>query len=249
MAQSDPLPAEGRLSLPFLTMPQTRMTPFVPAEAGVPELPVEAPAPLPLFTAAKKAPKTTYIPRQEDCRALWDRYDMPAHIRAHSEKVADLALALALRAVSVGVETMPEAVYAAGLLHDLGKIHGIRNGGDHGQAGAAWVMRETRNGPIAQAVLFHVHWPWEDKLPQCADNDAFFIAMAVFYADKRVKHDSYVGLDDRFADLMDRYGVSEYARSRIEASRQQGKSVEAALSRRLGVSIHEYTAHRGRLVK
>lgn len=235
--------------LPFITMPFPRMTLFNPAETGLPVQPAEMGTPLPLFLAAKQNPQTVFIPRAEDCRALWERYNMPAHIRAHSEMVAEMAMALALKASSVGMRVIPEAVHAAGLLHDLGKIHSIKHRGDHGQIGAAWVMRETRNGPIAQAILFHVHWPWEDKLLECVDNDDFFISMAVLYADKRVKHDGYVGLDERYADLMDRYGVSDHARQRIEASHMQGRSVEAALSRRLGVPIHEYIAHRGRLVK
>lgn len=236
-------------SLPRIPMPFPRMTPFIPAEAGVSELPQPSGSPLPLFLAAKQNPGTTFIPRTEDCRALWDRYGMPQHIRAHSELVADMALALALKASSLGMRVIPEVVYAAGLLHDLGKIHSITHGGDHGQIGASWVMRETRNGIIAQAVLFHVHWPWEGRLQECVENDDHFTAMAVLYSDKRVKHDGWADLDDRYADLTVRYGVTDHARRRIEESRLQGKSVEAALSRRLGVPIHEYTAHRGRLVK
>lgn len=238
--------------LPFLSIPGPRMVPFVPAEAGVADFApgrVQDSAPLPLFLAAKQHPKTTFIPRAEDCRALWDRYAMPPHIRAHSELVADMALALALKAFSLGFRVVPEAVYAAGLLHDLGKIHSIKHGGDHGQIGASWAMRETRNGTIARAVLFHVHWPWEDKFSECVEDDDFFTTFAVMYADKRVKHDGWVGLNERYADLMIRYGVTDHARSRIEAARLQGEKLEAALSRRLGVAIHEYIAHRGRLVK
>ena len=247
MSATSECPCQSR-ALPFIPMPFPRMTPFVPAEVGLTDSMAEGAFP-PLFTAAKQNPKTVFIPRAEDCRALWDRYGMPPHIRAHCERVAELAMALALKAQSLGFRVIPEAVHAAGLLHDLGKMHSIQHGGDHGQIGAAWVMRETRNGPIAQAVLFHVHWPWEDRLLECVDNDDFFTAMAVLYADKRVKHDGWVGLDDRYADLMDRYGVTEHARQRIEASHMQGRRVEAALARRLGVPIHEYIAHCGRLVQ
>ncbi len=205
-----------------------------------------APAPLPLNTAARLNPKLLLIPRVEDCHALWDQYAMLDNIRAHSSLVADMAHAIGLRARERGIDVSLEALLAAGLLHDLGKTYTIAHGGSHAQLGASWVMRETRNGPIAQAVMFHVHWPWpEDWL----DDDGLLLTAVTLYADKRVKHDAFVGLDERFEDLHVRYGTSAYARERITGSHQQGKRVEAALSRRLGVDLHEYIADSGRLVK
>ena len=105
-------------------------------------------------------------------------------------------------------------------------------------------MRETRNGLIAQGVLFHVHWPWEETL-----RDETLLVLALLYADKRVTHDGYVDLDDRYKDLFVRYGVTETARALLTSAREQGKRVEAALSSRLGVKLHEYSAYRGRLVR
>lgn len=233
---------------PFLRLQRRPMVLFSPAK-HFPEARFSPDLPLPLYNAAKLHPGTVFIPRPEDCHALWERYAMLEHIKRHSEQVADLALAMANRAQKRGLGVNPDAVLAAGLLHDLGKTYCIAHGGNHAQLGASWVMRETRNGPVASAVLFHVHWPWEDMLEENAMDDDLFIVMAIMYADKRVMHDRYVSLDERFADLLVRYGVNDYARQRIEASHAQGKQIEAALSRRLGVELHEYTAHGGRLVR
>ena len=200
---------------------------------------------LPLALAARLHPKRLLIPRREDCIALWECYAMLGNIRAHSEQVAGMAHALALRATEQGLDIYPDAVLAAGLLHDLAKTYTIHYGGNHTQLGAAWVMRETGNGPIAQAVIAHVDWPWVED----ADNDGFFMPMAIAYADKRIKHDRCVSLEERFEDLLARYGVNDYVRSRIKGSFLQGKRMEEALSRRLGVSLHEYTVDSGRLVK
>jgi hypothetical protein len=200
--------------------------------------------PLPLLQAAKDHPDTVFIPREEDCFALWDRYRMPEHIRRHCRSVADLAAGIARRAGSRGAEVDPRAVYAVGLLHDLAKGYCIVHGGNHAQMGAAWVMRETGNGLLAQGVLFHVHWPWKEEL-----TDNTLLVMALIYADKRVLHDAYVSLEDRFGDLLSRYGVTDAARVHITSAYEQGKRIEAALSDRLGVRLHEYTAHRGRLVR
>lgn len=203
------------------------------------------PGQTPLSRAARAYPGLTLIPRVEDCETLWDNYGMLDNIREHSRKVADLAWAIALAAEQKGLAVRPDVVRAAGLLHDLGKTYSIAHGGSHAQLGAAWVMRETRNAPLAQAVLFHVYWPWEER----TDEDTLLLVFAIVYADKRVKHDTYVDLDDRFADLVLRYGSSEFIRSRIQMSLEQGKRIEAALSRRLGIHLHEHTADNGRLVK
>jgi putative nucleotidyltransferase with HDIG domain len=204
-----------------------------------------AEAALPLARAAQANPGLTLIPRPEDCYALWDSYAMLDNIRAHSARVADLARAMALAARARGMDVSPDAVCAAGLLHDLGKTYTIAHGGSHAQLGAAWVMRETRNAPVARAVMFHVHWPFAEG----ADDDSLFLVLSIVYADKRVKHDAYVSIDERFEDLVERYGVNDFTRSRIELSRQQGKRIEAELSRRLEVRLHEHTADNGRLVK
>jgi putative nucleotidyltransferase with HDIG domain len=223
---------------------------------------------LPLAAAAHYAPRRAFIPRDEDCRALWDRYAMLGHIRDHSVKVADFAHALAVRAVERGITVNPDAVRAAGLLHDLGKTQSIAAGGNHAQLGAAWVMRETGNGPIARAVLFHVFWPFESgkegfsgrgpkedaggrgggNAPEILDGGRFMIA-AVIYADKRTLHDAYVNLDVRCEDLIRRYADGDAAKKRILLSHEQGRRIEAALSAVLGTAPEDYVADNGRLVK
>jgi len=236
--------------LPYLSIPHLPMELFDPdRHASLPATGHSglsgAAEPLPLAVAARLQPERLLIPRREDCDALWKRYAMLDNIRAHSEQVAGMAYGLALLAKDAGLNIYPEAVLAAGLLHDLAKTHTIRYGGNHTQLGAAWVMRETGNGPIARAILAHVFWPWVED----ADNDDFFMPLVMGYADKRVMHDRCVPLEERFEDLLVRYGVNDDARSRIKNSFLQGKRTEEALSHRLGVNLHEYTVDSGRLVK
>lgn len=240
--------------LPFLMFPVPEMEIFDP-EKHLTHLcyrpqeshsgPSGACPPLPLFIAARANADKTLIPRPDDCYALWDKYHMLDNIRAHSELVAGLTLALTHQANEKGLNVSPEAMFAAGLLHDLGKTYTIHHGGNHAQLGAAWVMHETRNAEIARCVLYHIHWPWETHFYTLN----FFSIMAIEYADKRVRHDGYVLLEERFEDLLLRYGKNDYARKRIAMSHEQGKRIEGALSRFLGVNLHEYTVSSGRLVK
>ncbi len=186
-----------------------------------------------------------FVPTRAECHALWDKYAMPDHIRAHSTVVAAFAVCLAAMLAEQGADIHPPSVLASGLLHDLGKLYTITHGGSHAQLGGAWVMNETRNPRIAQGVLHHVRWPWTvDETV-----DPWLAAYCIIYADKRVMHDAVVTPEERYEDLLLRYGVTDTARAYITASHNQGLEIEAALSRRIQESLHEHTFDSGRLVK
>jgi putative nucleotidyltransferase with HDIG domain len=185
------------------------------------------------------------VPNEEECYALWDKYAMPENIRAHSRKVADLAAHLAVLLEEAGADIHVPSVLAAGLLHDLGKYYTIRNGGSHGQLGGAWVENETRNPHIAQGVILHVRLLWHVD----ETIDEWLLAYCLIYADKRVMHDRVVICEERYKDLLDRYGHTDEARKRITSSYEQELEIEAVLSHRLRIPLHEYTFDSGRLVK
>lgn len=176
---------------------------------------------------------------------------MLEHIKRHSELVAQVATTLAQMALErkagnpqqLSPDDFVQSVRAAGLLHDLGKTCTIQMGGDHGQLGAGWVMQLTGNPHIAQGVMHHVYWPGELDLAR------HFLPLAIIYADKRVRHDELVSLEERFDDLMDRYGTSERSRVWIGRSRQQNLDLENLLSIFLEEDIHAYPFDRRRLVR
>lgn len=207
------------------------------------------------FAAPNPAdPKTAWpVPDASACRALWDRYAMPEHIRAHSSMVADMAMALARTALDNGIGGIggiggadgPDgagdahlhlpSVLASALLHDIAKDYTIRFGGNHAQLGGAWTLYETGNPRIAQGVMHHVHWPWRVDVTV----QEWLMPLIIIYADKRVKHDRLVTLEERFDDLVERYGRTERIRDRIRESHEQAVEIEQALSARLGMPLHD----------
>ena len=190
------------------------------------------------------------IPSDAECRGWWDEYGMYDHIKVHSELVAGVATALAEMAAGKGLgnpyglprDDFVQSVRAAGLLHDLGKTWSIVHGGNHSQLGAAWTLALTGNHAIAQGVIHHVFWPGELNLAK------HFLPLAVIYADKRVTHDKLFSIEERFTDLMARYGTNERSRSWIARSRQQNLDLEVLLSTFLGEDIHECFTDSRRLV-
>ena len=128
------------------------------------------------------------VPDRDECEALWEKYAMLPNIRAHSRAVADVAMSLARRAEDMGIApegTSEKTARAAAMLHDIAKTWTILHGGAHDQLGAAIVREETGNPLLAQAVLFHVYWPWE-KGPLAPERAPLRLALLVAYADKRV---------------------------------------------------------------
>ena len=180
-----------------------------------------------------------YVPDEAQCVRLWDKYGMMPHIREHCRAVASVALDIVRRAGARGI--LPEGrgldeptTLAAGLLHDIAKTYTIRHGGSHAQLGAAWVRDETGNPALAQAVLWHVLWPWQEG-PLSDVDDPFRLPVIIAYADKRVRHTEVVSLDERFEDLMVRYGIDDERKDRITGYLNRAKAVEKAIFDRIGV--------------
>ena len=178
------------------------------------------------------------VPDEAQCVRLWDKYGMMPHIREHCRAVASVALEIVRRAEERGV--LPEGrglstpyVLAGGLLHDIAKTYTIRHGGSHAQLGAAWVRDETGNPALAQAVLWHVSWPWQSG-PLDDAADPLRLPVIIAYADKRVRHTEFVTLDERFDDLMVRYGIDDERKARITGYLNRTKSVEKALFDKIG---------------
>jgi len=174
--------------------------------------------------------------------ALWDRFDMPEHIRAHSRKVALVACQVAEAGARVGLNVCLDTVRASALLHDLAKIYCVKHGGNHSQLGGAWAMALTGNPLLAQGVAHHVYWPFE------VDVRRYFTPIVVLYGDKRVAHDQIVPIEERFSDLVERYGKSPEIRERIHSTNRQAKDIEDALSQLLEKDLNAHDFDRGRLV-
>ena len=182
-------------------------------------------------------------PSAEQCRDMWALWEMPEHIQTHSLLVTRVALGIA---AMVRDKLLPgldvEQVHAAAMLHDVAKIYTIRHGGSHSQIGAAWVQERTGNPVVARAVLHHVDWPF------AMDVQRYPVSLIVCYSDKRVRHTDIVTLDERFADLQERYGVNAKARQHIQQSLEQGRAIECLLDQGLKVELDAYSFDCRRLV-
>lgn len=144
-------------------------------------------------------------PTIEQCLQFMDQYQMLDNIRAHSFMVARVAKTLTL-----GLTTHPDTlapdiheVIAGALLHDIAKTRCLKNNSHHAEDGQS-ICTELGYPHIGEIVLEHV------VLKDFKDNrykkGLFGAKELVYYADKRVRHDQVVTLDERLAYIIDRYG-------------------------------------------
>ncbi len=128
-----------------------------------------------------------------------EQYGMLDNIIAHSIEVSKIALFLSGELNKRGQKIDLRLVEAASLLHDIAKTGCLRTKEDHTQAGYH-LLKEIGYERVGEIVAQHV-WLSREGDPLTVSEEE-----VVNYADKRVRHDQIVTLEERFLDLKNRYG-------------------------------------------
>ena len=153
------------------------------------------------------------IPSRSQSVFLMKKVRMPLHIQRHSVMVAKLSVYLGDFLNQNSVRLNLDLLEAGALLHDIAKAEGLATGERHDELGAR-MLEELGYGRLASIVKEHVCLDAETVTGPVTES------LIVNYADKRVMHESVVSLQDRFDDLMIRYGKTEvhrtYFRKRLE---------------------------------
>lgn len=154
----------------------------------------------------------TRIPSLRECIALMERYAMLANIRHHSLVVARLAEQIQQGLASFAPE-LPQAnrhlVISGALLHDIAKTPCLDSNRDHAKVGGE-ICRSHGYPEIAAIVEQHVLL-WEYDPVRYAEGK-FTAREIVYYADKRVRHNVVVNLDQRLEYILEHYGKNNPAR-------------------------------------
>lgn len=171
---------------------------------------------------------------------------LPKHIVRHCDAVADFSGKLADELLARGILLRPLALQRAAELHDLLRFIDFRPGGSpkdsepdseedlrmfeawkerfaglHHEEACAAFLREQGYSALADIIAVHgLHLPSPDR--------STIEQKILFYADKRVRIDEVVTLDERFADFEKRYGK----RSDSAAWYKEAKNVEEELCKK-----------------
>ncbi len=167
------------------------------------------------------------IPTTRQCHDLLKRADVPEHIQAHSLLVARIAELLAFHLNGNGHSMDLSLVRAGALLHDIAKKRSLTTGENHAVLGA--LLLERWGWPVV-APIVRDHVVMTPRLARGPITES----LVVNYADKRVRHETIVELDERFEDLIRRYARSpaheQELRNRLELYRIVEKRIFEHLS-------------------
>ncbi len=144
---------------------------------------------------------------------------MLEHIIDHSRMVARVARFLSVRLNRKGQRLNLPLIEAAALLHDLTKTECLQTKEDHALTGSK-LLKEMGYVRIGEIVAEHIH------LSKKTDPSWVSEEEVVNYADKRVRHDRIVTLEERFDDLKGRYGKSERALEQLEGLKRATIEIE-----------------------
>lgn len=159
------------------------------------------------------------VPTREECLRLMEQSGMLEHIVRHSLEVAKVALFLSRELNKKGQRIDLDLVEAASLLHDLSKTECLTTKMDHAQTGSR-VLKEMGYERVAEVVAQHVKLEKDGTPSEVSEEEV------VNYADKRVMHDRIVPLEERFNDLIERYGKQPNGRKILELLKMEIYGVE-----------------------
>ena len=172
------------------------------------------------------------IPSRAECDALMVQYSMLPNIVKHSREVMRVALAIVDNLRS-GVSVNRDLVLAAALLHDITKTKSLETKERHDTSGGE-LLRELGFRSAAEIVEQHViihNLNLEGRLEE---------REIVYYADKRVLHDTIVTIEERVHDLIQRYAATEEIRHRILQNKTQALAVERKIVGFMAMDLHRF---------
>lgn len=154
----------------------------------------------------------------QEVQNLIKEFRVPLHVRKHCEAVADFAVKLGQKFIEAGEKVDLKLIRQAALLHDLVRVADFKNlhpakfpypvkaadieyweslrkkyGGKHHAIAGAEILEERGYRDIANLVRKH-------RFLQVEDSFNTWEEKILYYADKRVKHDKIVSLEERLHD-------------------------------------------------
>ncbi len=164
------------------------------------------------------------IPSEAECNEIFHRLGVSAQVAGHGRLVAEVAGKLATGLNKAGLRLDIPLVTAAGKLHDLAK--GLP---DHAGLGAR-LLKKLGYPKVAKVVDTHHDSGYQaGALPD--------EAAVLYLADKLVKNDCIVGIEERFQGPLAKYAADTEALKAIEQRYRATREIAKAIERISGVSV------------
>lgn len=164
-------------------------------------------------------------PSKEECFALLKEYNTPAHVVRHCIKVTDTALKISIALNKAGYHLNLELIQAAGLIHDIARVHD-----KHWDVGAEIALKNgyRQEAYIIRMHMFYISNPMKEKFEEID---------IICLSDKMVKEDKYVGLDERMKYILDKFRGNQEATERIREGIADNRATIKRIERLIGTPI------------
>ncbi len=173
------------------------------------------------------------IPTVNQARALWKTYDLPERKQTHCLLVAEVALWLAKHIEqNTHIPLSKDALYSAGLLHDIDKNIVKCPGETHPDAGVR-ILQKLGMEEIASLVRSHpLHAILDESIsPKTLEEKILYLA------DKMTKYE-VISVDERFR-LWRKEELSQHEQAVLDASYPKAKQLEAEICSLLQMDIEK----------
>jgi molybdenum cofactor cytidylyltransferase len=165
------------------------------------------------------------IPSSEECEVIInDIYPLEPKLKRHCLKVAEVASSIGRKLSELGNTVDLELIQAAAALHDISK------GQPHHDTAGAARLSDMGFGKTADIVAVHTDLAGEN-------GELSLESKIVFLADKLVKEDQLVDVEERYRDIDRRYGGSPEIDLKIAQRLQHALKVKQELEKMLGCSL------------
>lgn len=166
------------------------------------------------------------VPRQKECEAILTRFQVQDQVIRHGKAVAHVARKLAESLNKSGFRLNIGLIVSAALLHDLAKGKPA-----HARRGAR-ILKSLGYAEAAKIVASHT---------DIAFKPGFFVdeAMVVYLADKLVKKDKIVSIEERFQEPLLRFSGDPEILSVIWKRYSNSKYIAGKVEWTVGKSLRE----------
>lgn len=163
------------------------------------------------------------IPTPTECDTILDISGTSENIRAHCRKVAEIAAVIATALADSGIVVDLETVQAGAVLHDV-----AREEPRHSTAGAL-ILREFGFDRIANIVETHTELP--------LNSTPSLEAKIVFLADKFVRREEIVSIDERYSASSRNYATTPEIAATVQRRKEQALNTKREIEKLLGKTL------------
>jgi len=171
-----------------------------------------------------------------ECAALLAELEVPERVVRHSRVVAEVAETMAESLIQHGAHLNLALIEAGSLLHDIAKGRP-----DHAQAGAS-ILEELGYPLVADIVASHVDLKLagDGSTGEILDENAI-----VYLADKLVRGETVVSLDERFRRSFTRFREDAVILAAVTRRWETAQNILRAVEQRCGIALGEIVENAG----